>query len=428
MSTKLPLSDVARRIRPAVFAELQARIDRMTASGQELLPLHIGDTHLAPPEAARAVLRDLDPNDAALHRYGPTAGLAPLREAAAGVLKRRLARDEVSLSGAGGPVPAAASFDLDPAAEVLIGNGGTHALYCAACTVLGPGDEVILASPFWPLSPGVFTACGATPVEAPLTQRLYEDPALDPFDLLEAARTERTKAVYFISPNNPDGKVLTARQLDRIADFARTHDLWVFADEVYADVCFGTSRAGSILTREGMRERTITLHSLSKSHALAGIRVGYVVGPERVITAARRVSTHTAFNVSLAMQRAALAALSDEAFPKDATDVYREARDAVVRGLSGAPIRFHVAEGATYLFLDFSAALESASVPDRERTLLAILERAVDRGVLLAPGDAFGVHYASFARLCYTAVPLDRVVLGAARLCEAVDAFVRGKP
>jgi len=423
VSTKLPLSDVARRIRPAVFAELQTRIDRMTASGQELLPLHIGDTHLAPPEAARAVLRDLDPNEAALHRYGPTAGLAPLRDAAAGVLKRRLARDEVSLSHTHH-----ASFDVDPAAEVLIGNGGTHALYCAACAVLGPGDEVILASPYWPLAPGVFTACGATPVEAPLTQRLYADPSLDPFDLLEAARTERTKAVYFISPNNPDGKVLTARQLDRIADFARAHDLWVFADEVYADVCFGTSRAGSILTREKMRERTITLHSLSKSHALAGIRVGYVVAPERVITAARRVSTHTAFNVSLAMQRAALAALSDEAFPQDATGVYREARDAVVRGLAGAPIRFHVAEGATYLFLDFSAALEAASLPDRERTLLAILERAVDRGVLLAPGDAFGVHYGSFARLCYTAVPLDRVVLGAARLCEAVDAFVRGKP
>lgn len=406
--TRRALSEVARRIRPAVFAELQSRIDALAARGEELIPLHIGDTHLAPPEGARGVLGSLDPDDAALHRYGATAGLAPLREAIARVLARR-------------------GIDRDPVSEVLVGNGGTHALYCAARAVLDAGDEIILASPYWPLAPGVFTACGAVPVEAPFTQQLYKNPSLDPAVLLATALGPKTKAIYFISPNNPDGKVLTAAQLERIAAFAREHDLWVFADEVYADVVFDGAglTAPSIVGLEGMRERTIALHSLSKSHALAGLRVGFVTAPERVVTAARRVSTHTAFNVSLAMQRAGVAALADDAFPRSAREAYRAARDATVHALEGAPIHFHVAEGATYLFLDFAPAI-AARGSAGERPLYAILERAVDRGVLLAPGDAFGEHYGTFARLCFTSVTPARVVSGVERLREAVEAYVRG--
>jgi aspartate/methionine/tyrosine aminotransferase len=406
--TKRVLSDAARRIRPAVFAELQSRIDRLAARGEELIPLHIGDTHLTPPEGARRVLGSLDPDDASLHRYGATTGVGPLREAMARVLARR-------------------GLTVDSASEVLVGNGGTHALFCAAHVVLDPGDEVIVAAPYWPLAPGIFTACGAVPVEAALTQRLYENPALDPAELLATALSPRTKALYFISPNNPDGKVLSPAQLERVAAFAREHDLWVFADEVYADVVFsGAATAATIALLPGMRERTIALHSLAKSHALAGLRVGFVTAPEPVVTAARRVSTHTAFNVSVAMQRAAAAALADEAFPPAARDAYRAARDASVAALSGAPMRFHVPEGATYLFLDFAPAI---ALRGGDRPLYAILERAVDRGVLLAPGDAFGSAYAaSFARLCFTSVSPARVVQGIERLCEAVEAYRADRP
>ncbi|HVH48162.1 MAG TPA: pyridoxal phosphate-dependent aminotransferase [Labilithrix sp.] len=406
--TKRGLADAARRIRPAVFAELQSRIDRLAARGEELIPLHIGDTFLAPPAAARRVLGGLEPDDATLHRYGGTAGVPALREAFAHALRRR-------------------GLDYDPATEILVGNGGTHALFCGARTVLDPGDEVILAAPFWPLAPGVLSACGAIPIDVPLTQRLYEDPAVDPAVVLASALTPKTKAVYFISPNNPDGKVLTAAQLGRIADFAREHDLWVFADEVYSDIVFGGHESSpSIAALPGMHERTIVLHSLSKNHALAGLRVGFITAPEPVITTARRVSTHTAFNVSVAMQRVALAALEDESFPAAARDAYRSARDAAASALAGAPIRFHVAEGATYLFLDFAPAIASRG---GERPLFAILERAVDRGVLLAPGDAFGSAYArSFARLCFTSVPTDRVVVGIERLRAAVDAYLADEP
>lgn len=383
------LSRTASRIRPPVFSDLQARIDRLAAGGQEIVPLQIGDTHLAPPEAARKVLAAMDGEDASLFRYGPTAGVAALRDAFA----KRIARH---------------GMEVDAAAEIHVGNGGTHALFCAARAVLDDGDEVLLASPYWPLAPGVFTSCGAVPVEVPLMQRLYEDPATDVAAAFEAKIGPRTRALYFISPNNPDGKVLSRRDLEAIARVATKHDLWVFADEVYADSVYDGREHTSIATLPGMRERTITLHSLSKSHALAGLRVGFAVAPEPVIAAARRVSTHSAFNVSVAMQRAALAALADDVFPRNACATYREARDAAARALDGSGIRYHLAEGATYLFVDFGAPV------------LPVLERAVDRGVLLAPGDAFGA-YPTHARLCFTAARVETVVRGIERLREALD-------
>ncbi len=406
MRSTPPLSSTAARIRPPVFTALQARIDRLAEKAIELVPLQIGDTWLAPPPGARRVLAELDAQDLSLYRYGPTAGLPALREAFA----RRVR---------------AHGREVDAESEVLIGNGGTHALFCAARAVLDAGDEVLVASPHWPLAPGIFTACGAVPVDVPLTQRLYADPALDAGALLGAAITPRTKAIYVISPNNPDGKVLSRRDLASIAALAREHDLWVFSDEVYADTVFGGPHL-SIASLEGMRERTIVLHSLSKSHALAGCRVGCVIAPAEVVASGRRVSTHSGFNVPVLMQRVALAALGDEVFPRSATDAYRTARDRALQAFTGAPVNVHAAEGATYLFVDFAPAF-AAMDPARRgaRPLLALLERAVDRGVLLAPGDAFGIGYDACARLCTTAVPIDRVVVGIERLLEALEAMQR---
>ena len=384
-----PLSRTVLRIRPPVFSDLQARIDRLAGKGEEIVPLQIGDTHLGPPDSVRRAVSALDGGDASLFRYGPTAGVAALRDAFA----RRIRRHGV---------------DVDAVTEIHVGNGGTHALFCAARAVLDEGDEVLLASPWWPLAPGIFTSCGAVPVEVPVTQGLYADPSFDVGAAFAAAVTPRTKALYLISPNNPDGKVLSRADLERIAAVALEHDLWVFADEVYADSIYDSSRPHvAISTLPGMRDRTITLHSLSKSHALAGMRIGFVVAAEAVIAAARRISTHSAFNVSVAMQRAALAALEDDVFPAEACAIYREARDAAVRALEGAPVRFHVADGGTYLFLDFG------------QPVLPLLERAVDRGVLLAPGDAFGT-YPTFARLCFTAVPIEAMLRGIERLRAAI--------
>jgi aspartate/methionine/tyrosine aminotransferase len=382
------LSKTGVRIRPPVFAELQARIDRLAASGQEIVPLQIGDTSVPRPVDARRALASLPGDDEALLTYGPTAGVSALREAFAKYLR---------LHGR----------EVHPAHEIHVGSGGTHALFCAARAVLDQDDEIMLASPWWPLAPGIFTACGAIPVEVPIQQRLYADAAFDVGAAFSSAVTPRTKAMYFSSPNNPDGKVLGRRELEAIADVAKAHDLWVFSDEVYADTVFDGREHVSIATLPGMRERTITVHSLSKSHALAGLRIGCVVADPALIAVARRVSTHSVFNVPVAMQRAAIAALEDDAFPRNTCAEYLRARDAAVRALEGAPVRFHVAEGSIYLFVDFGVPVSP------------ILERAVDRGVVLAPGEAFG-SYGTCARLCFSAAPLEAVLRGIDRLRAAL--------
>ncbi len=396
------LSESVGRIRPGVFAVLQQRIDAHAAAGGSLIPLHIGDTHLAPPPSAlyaRALAPD--PESDVLYRYGATAGLADLREAIA-----TRTRDRFGIPG------------VDGGRHVHVGVGGTHALFCAARAVLDAGDEVLVAAPYWPLSMGVFHGCSARPVEVPLTSRLYADPSLDAGALFGAALTTATKALYLITPNNPDGKVLSRPQLESIARFAIEHDLWVFADEVYADITFAAPHV-SIASLPDMAERTITLQSLSKSHALAGARIGAVIAPEAVILAARRVGVHTVFNVPVAMQRAAIGALAGgDGWIVAAREEYRAARDEAAQGLDGLPVRFSLAEGGTYLFVDFADALDG-------RPLNVALERAIDHGVLLAPGDAFGRGFESCARLCYTSVPRARLRDGLARLRAAIESLAK---
>ncbi|GAC1577868.1 MAG: hypothetical protein NVS3B20_09150 [Polyangiales bacterium] len=225
--------------------------------------------------------------------------------------------------------------EVDGERQVLLGCGATHALFCALRSILDAGDHVILAAPYWPLAAGILHACGARVSEVALTDQLYAQPALDPAALLAPSITAETKAIYIITPNNPDGKVLTAAQLQSIAQLAQRHDLWVIADEVYADFVFAEGFTHtSIATLPNMAERTLTAGSLSKSHALAGARVGYVIAPELVVNAARRVSTHTVFNTPVIAQRVALSALTGgDAWMKDAQQHYRRARDMAAERL-----------------------------------------------------------------------------------------------
>jgi aspartate/methionine/tyrosine aminotransferase len=396
------LSRTALGVRASVFADLAPRIAAHAERGGDLIELHLGDTHLAPPDEARFSRADDDPFDRALYRYGSISGLSALKDAFAAYLVAR---------GLGPPA-------IEPARHVLVGCGATHAIFCTARAVLDPGDEVLVAAPYWPLSVGVLRAAGANPIEVPLTNRLYAEPSLDAGAVLAEALTPATRAIYFITPNNPDGKVLTNLHLAQIARLALARGLWVIADEVYADYAYDGVH-GSIARTEGMAGRTISVYSLSKSHALAGARIGFAVAPERVIELARRIATHTVFNVPVAAQRVALAALAAPAtWTHEARAAYREARDATMRALDGSGAHAFTPDGGSYVFLDFAPVLGG-------RPLRVLLERAIDRGVLLAPGEGFGEAYSTWARLCFTAVPRARLLEGIARLRAAIVDIAR---
>ena len=392
------LSRSALAIRASVFAELAPRIEAHARAGGDLVALHIGDTYLAPPPGARFARVEPGDTDPALYAYGAIPGLDALKQA--------FARTLVTMGR--GP-----REDVDPARHVLVGAGATHAIFCGLRAVLEPGDEVIVAAPYWPLSVGVVRAAGGVPVEVPLTWRLYEDPGASAAAILERAITPRTRALYLISPNNPDGYVYGDAELRDIAALAVARDLWVLSDEVYADYVYDGVHA-SMARMPGMEERTLSAYSLSKSHALAGARVGFLVAPERVVALARRVATHTVFNVPVASQRVALAALEAPGSWKDgAREAYRGARDATLAALAGSGVRAFAPKGGSYVFVDFTPVLGG-------RPLRVLLERAIDHGVLLAPGDGCGEAYSSWARLCFTSVPGDRLMLGVERLRRAL--------
>lgn len=392
----IKLSTAAGRVRPGVFAELQKKVDERVLAHKPLVGLHIGDTHLAPPAAARhsSLAADLDVEY--MYRYGATAGMVELRTE----LAEHLLTDR-GVPGLTGD-------------NILVGVGGTHALFCVAKAVLDPGDDVIAFAPYWPLAHGIFTSVGANVVELSVSQLGYEDRLADLTAMLESVRTPRTRAIYFVSPNNPDGKILAKRELLQILAFAEQHDLFVFADEVYADISY-TERPVSFGSLPGAMSRSALLYSFSKSHALAGARVGYVASSPEVIAAARRMSVHTVFNVPIASQRAARAALhAGPAFLVSALGAYAAARkltcDALAR-MEG--VRFHAPDGATYVFCDFGARLG-------RRPVSSLLASAVDQGVLLAPGESFGEAFKTHARICFSSVTQHDLAVGLAALDRAL--------
>jgi len=393
----IKLSTAAARVRPGVFAELQKKVDERVKEHKPLVGLHIGDTHLAPPAAARHASLAVELDVEYMYRYGATAGMPELRaELAAHVTQER-------------GVPALT------ADNILTGVGGTHALFCVAKAVLDPGDDVIAFAPYWPLAHGIFTSVGANVVELPVSQLAYEGKLNDLSAMMESVRSPRTRAIYFVSPNNPDGKILGKRELETILAFAEKHDLFVFADEVYADITYG-ERPVSFGSLPNAMSRASLLYSFSKSHALAGARVGYAVARAEVIAAARRMSVHTVFNVPIASQRAARAALaSGPEFLLGARTAYKAARQLTCDALGKMQgVRFHAPDGATYVFCDFAERLG-------DRPLTHLLSRAVDQGVLLAPGDSFGEAFKTYARVCFSAVGQHELSLGLLALDRAVS-------
>jgi len=388
------LSRAAQGIRQSVFARLAPHIAARREAGEILIPLQIGDTCRLPvPEAFAAATATEDE----ISLYGAIAGMPALLGALAD--HRR---------GAG--LAAARSAD-----HVHVGSGCTHALFCAVGAVIDPGDEVLVASPYWPLVPGLLRAAGAAPVEVPLSQAMLRG-ELDLAAALEAHRTERTRAVYFISPNNPDGAVWSEASLEALADYARRHDLWVIADEVYADYVYeGAHR--HVADLPGMEARTISTFSLSKSHGIAGARVGYAVASPEVIAACRRISNHNLYNVPESMQRVALAVVRHgDGWIDEARIAYRRARDACLDALDEAKIRHSGAQGGSFVFADLAPQLAS-------RPMQGLLEAAIAEGVLVAPGAAMGEGYERHVRICFTGVPEDEVVDGVKRLARAVASF-----
>lgn len=336
-------------------------------------PLHVGDTWRDPPPAARceALRAEEHPR---LFGYGPIQGEPALLEA---VRARLLARHGLAVD----------------AEDLQIMPGATTGLAVVISALLEPGDELLLPSPFWPLIRGMTTARGCAVAEVPLFTRL-DEPGFDAEAALERAVTPRTAAIYVNDPHNPTGRRLPPAAADAIARVARRHDLWVIADAAYVELAYGPPRPAFWL-REDLADRMVVTHTLSKTWALAGARVGFTHGPRDVMARVRGLQAYLAYNAAKPMQRLAVRALeTGDGWLEETRRLYEEAGRAAALA-AGVP----APEAGTFLFLDVAPHLAPGEGLD------GFLERCLEAGVLVTPGPACGKDFPTHVRLCFTAVP-----------------------
>jgi len=360
---------------------IDAKAKAMKAAGEPVIGFGAGEPDFGTPEAiveaAAAACRD-EKN----HRYTPTSGLPELREAIA-IKTRRDTGYEVT------------------AAQVLVTNGGKQAVEEAFATILDPGDEVLVPAPYWTTYPEAIALAGGSSVVIPTTESTGFKVSVAQ---LEAARTERTKVLLFVSPSNPSGAVYSKDQIAAIGAWVEEHGLWVITDEIYEHLVYGDHRMHSMpVVVPGIADRTIVVNGVAKTYAMTGWRVGWLIGPTDVVKAATNLQSHATSNVANVSQRAALAAVSGDlsavAEMRSAFDRRRRIIHSMLNEIPGVVCA--EPEGAFYAYPNLSGVLS----PEHPTTLDLAAWVLQDAKVAFVPGEAFGTP--GYARFSYALSDAD---------------------
>ncbi len=269
----------------------------------------------------------------------------------------------------------------DPRQQIILTPGGKWALYLALCALLNPSDEVLILEPHWVSYRAMIALAGGTPIAISLPS---EDNFRITADLLQAQVSAQTKAILVNNPCNPTGRVLTQEELNTVADFAISHDIYVISDEIYEKLVFDGRSHISIAALPHMAERTLTINGLTKSYAMTGWRMGWLVGPPPVVQAAAKMNSQTVSCAATFTMHACIAALTG---PQTAVshmrDAYQQRRDFMVTALNEIEgIACRSIEGAFYLFPSF---------PHSQRNSLQLADALLEKAQIAAtPGIAFG--------------------------------------
>ena len=371
------------------------RARELRAEGREVISFAAGEPDFPTPAhivaaAARAA------HDPANHRYTANPGLPPLREAVAEYTR--------TYSG----------VEVD-SSEVVVSNGAKQAAFQAFAALVDPGDEVLLPSPYWVTYPAGIELAGGVPVNVTATAEKGFKVTVDD---LEAARTERTTALVFVSPSNPTGSVYTEDEARAIGEWAIDNDVWVIADEIYQRLFYAGEVAPSIAAVTPRFENWILINGVAKSYAMTGWRVGWMIGPTDIVDAAARHQSHATSNVANISQQAALAALTGSQESVDemrhAFDKRRQLMHSMVAAIPG--VDCVEPQGAFYVFPDVSVFLG-----DRYPTSAALATGIIDEaGVALVAGESFGAP--GFLRMSY-ALGEEEIELGVSRVADLIGSL-----
>ena len=371
------ISDRIGAIAESATLAVDAKAKALKAAGRPVIGFGAGEPDFPTPdhivEAAVAAARNPK-----YHHYTPVPGLPELREAVAAKTIRD-SRYEVAAN------------------QVLITNGGKHAVYNAFATLLDPGDEVLLIAPYWTTYPEAIKLAGGIPVEVMTDET---SGYLAGIEELEAARTARTKVLLFVSPSNPTGAVYPPEQVAEVGRWAAEHDLWVVTDEIYEHFVYGDAVQTSIAHTAG--EKVLIVNGVAKTYAMTGWRVGWLIGPPDVVTAAANLQSHATSNVSNVAQVAALAAVSGDLSAAAAMrEAFDRRRRTIVSLLGEIPgVVCPEPHGAFYAYPSVKGLLGKPLRGRVSATSAQLAATILDEAeVAIVPGEAFGTP--GFARLSY---------------------------
>jgi aspartate aminotransferase len=360
--------------------KVDAKAKALQASGRPVISYAAGEPDFATPQfivdAAAEALRD-----PANFRYTPAAGLPVLREAIAA----KTLRDS--------------GLEVSPS-QIIVTNGGKQSVYQAFQAVVNPGDEVLLPAPYWTTYPEAIALADGVPVE--VFAGADQDYKVT-VEQLEAARTDRTTALVFVSPSNPTGSVYTPEETRAIGQWALEHGIWVISDEIYQNLVYEGIRAVSIVEAvPELAHQTILVNGVAKTYAMTGWRVGWMVGPAAAIKVAANLQSHLSSNVNNIAQRAALAALSGpQAEAEQMRLAFDRRRRLIVSELSKIPgVVVPNPLGAFYAYPDVTGLLGREWRGKKVTSSLELADLILDEAeVAVVPGEAFGPS--GYLRLSY---------------------------
>ncbi len=392
------VSNLLGGLAPSATLAVDAKAKALKAAGEPVIGYGAGEPDFpTPAHIVEAAVKAC--TDVGMHKYTPTAGLPALREAIALKTMRDSGLDVGSH-------------------QVLVTNGGKHAVATTFMTLVNPGDEVLIPAPYWTTYPEAVYLAGGTPIAVPTSEAhgfrvTVED--------LEAARTPRTKLLVFVSPSNPTGAVVAPEQVAAIGAWAAEHDIWVMCDEIYEHLTYGDARHVSMpVVAPELGDRWVVVNGVAKTYAMTGWRIGWMIGAPDVMDAAVNYQSQTTSNISNVSQRAALAAVSGDLVAvgqmREAFDRRRRTMTTMLNAIDG--VTCAEPEGAFYCFPNVEGLLGrplGGRIATTSSELAALLLETIK--VAVVPGEAFGTP--GFFRLSY-ALGDDDLAEGLVRLGELV--------
>jgi aspartate/methionine/tyrosine aminotransferase len=383
-------------VAPSATLAIDAKAKQLQAQGVDVIGFGAGEPDFPTPAAIveAAVAACQDPRN---HRYTPTGGLPELKAA----IVSKTARDS--------------GYEITPQ-QVLVTNGGKHAVVNAFATLLDPGDEVLLPAPYWTTYPEAIRLAGGVTVEVPTdTSSGFKVTA----DQLEQAATERTKLLVFVSPSNPTGAVYSRDQIADIGHLAVERGWWVLTDEIYEHLIYAghTQHSMPVVVPE-LADRCVVANGVAKTYAMTGWRVGWMIGPADAVEAATNLQSHETSNVNNVAQRAAIAALTgDLSAVEEMRAAFDRRRRTIFQMLSAIDgVSCVEPEGAFYAFPSLEGVLGRQLRGQKPGNTLELAELVLEEArVAFVPGEAFGAP--GYGRFSYALSDAD-LVRGIERLGE----------